>query len=170
RPRRARLAAALPRRIESRRQRLRRRGRRRDVPLRNPAERAAEGGPAVTRRIAVWIAAALIAAATAHAETLALVGGTVHPVSGPDLDGATVLVRDGKIVAVGRNLAVPAEARVVSCAGKQIYPGFVSANTVLGLTEIGSVSGTNDFRETGTINPDIRAEAQVNPESDLLPV
>ena len=124
----------------------------------------------MTRRIAVWIAAALIAAATAHAETLALVGGTVHPVSGPDLDGATVLVRDGKIVAVGRNLAVPAEARVVSCAGKQIYPGFVSANTVLGLTEIGSVSGTNDFRETGTINPDIRAEAQVNPESDLLPV
>ena len=103
----------------------------------------------MTRRIAVWIAAALIAAATAHAETLALVGGTVHPVSGPDLDGATVLVRDGKIVAVGRNLAVPAEARVVSCAGKQIYPGFVSANTVLGLTEIGSVSGTNDFRETG---------------------
>ena len=125
----------------------------------------------MTRRLATLVTAALLAAtASARAETLALVGGTVHTVSGPDLVGATVLVRDGKIVEVGRDVAVPGDARVVSCSGKHVYPGFVAANTVLGLTEVGSVAGTNDYEETGSINPDIRAEVGVNPESELLPV
>src|SRR5206468_3532133 len=62
------------------------------------------------------------------------------------------------------------EARVISCAGKHIYPGFVSANSVLGLTEVSSVRGTNDYAEIGDINPNIRAEVAINPESDLLPV
>src|SRR5262249_45794950 len=41
---------------------------------------------------------------------------------------------------------------------------------VLGLIEVGSVLGTNDQAETGTVNPNVRAEVEINPESDLLPV
>jgi imidazolonepropionase-like amidohydrolase len=128
------------------------------------------------RRAPGLVMAAVLAAALAGtygtplAASLALTGATVHPVSGPDLEDATVVVVDGKIAAVGRNLALPADAQIVSCAGKHLYPGFVSALSMLGLTEVSSVAGTNDWQETGTTNPDIRAEAGVNPESELLPV
>jgi imidazolonepropionase-like amidohydrolase len=110
------------------------------------------------------------AAATPRAETIALTGGTVHPVSGPALSNATVVITDGRIAAVGAGIAAPAGARVVSVAGKHVYPGMIAANTVLGLIEVSSVLGTNDQSETGTVNPNIRAEVQINPESDLLPV
>jgi imidazolonepropionase-like amidohydrolase len=128
------------------------------------------------RRAPGLVMAAVLAAALAGtygtplAASLALTGATVHPVSGPDLEDATVVVVDGKIAAVGRNLALPADAQIVSCTGKHLYPGFVSALSMLGLTEVSSVAGTNDWQEAGTTNPDIRAEVGVNPESELLPV
>ena len=107
---------------------------------------------------------------SAAAETLAFTGATVHTVTGATLDNATLVVKDGKITAVGRDVAVPPEAKVIACAGKHIYPGLVAANTVLGLIEVGSVLGTNDQTETGNVNPNIRAEVQINPDSELLPV
>ena len=58
----------------------------------------------------------------------------------------------------------------MSLTGKHLYPGFISAASVLGLIEIGSVEGSNDFQETGNTNPNVRAEVEVNPESELLPV
>ena len=112
----------------------------------------------------------LSAPAGAGAETLALVGGTVHTVSGPTLEGATVVVENGKIAAIGIGVAPPAGAEVISCVGKHVYPGLISSNSVLGLTEISSVRGTNDYQETGDVNPNIRAEVAINPESDLLAV
>jgi imidazolonepropionase-like amidohydrolase len=122
-------------------------------------------------RASLAFALALVSApAVARAETLALTGGTVHTVSGPVIENGTVVVADGRIAAVGANVSPPAGAKVVSCQGKHVYPGMIAANTVLGLTEVGSVLGTNDQNETGNVNPNIRAEVQVNPESDLLPV
>ena len=123
-------------------------------------------------RAAALLALAATTCATPHAgaESIALVGGTVHTVSGPDIGNATVVIRDGKIEAVGATVTPPADARVVSCAGKHVYPGFIASNTVLGLTEIASVRGTNDEQELGTMNPNIRAEVQINPESELIPV
>ena len=121
----------------------------------------------IARRLMI---ALVCCAAPAAAETVALVGGTVHPVSGPVIPNGTVVIRDGKIDSVGAGLAAPTGARVVSCAGKHVYPGFISANTVLGLTEISSVTGSNDDTEIGAINPNIRAEVQINPESELIPV
>src|SRR5437667_115934 len=44
------------------------------------------------------------------AQTIAITGGTVYPVSGPKIENATVLIRDGRIAAVGTNVAVPAGA------------------------------------------------------------
>ncbi|MBI5709273.1 MAG: amidohydrolase family protein [Candidatus Eisenbacteria bacterium] len=122
------------------------------------------------RRALLCLLAAALPAAAARAESLALTGATVHTVSGPVLENATIVIEEGRIAAVGADLTPVPNTRVVSCAGKHIYPGLVSANTVLGLTEVASVAGTNDFSETGTTNPNIRAEIGINPESDLLPV
>lgn len=127
--------------------------------------------------LAVAMAAALAAPALAGPEwtpatpkKFALTGGTVHTVSGGVLENATVLVDDGRITAVGAGLAAPPDATVWDCRGKHVYPGFIAANTMLGLIEVATVEGSNDTQETGNVNPNIRAEVMVNPDSDLLPV
>ncbi|WP_218082758.1 amidohydrolase family protein [Anthocerotibacter panamensis] len=99
-----------------------------------------------------------------------LTGGTIHPVSGPVLENAQILLEAGKIRAVGQNLAAPPGAEVVEVKGKHIYPGLIAANTVLGLVEIGAVRATVDQIEPGAINPNVRAEVAVNPDSELFPV
>jgi len=106
----------------------------------------------------------------AQATTIALVGGTVCTVSGETIENATVVMDGGKITAVGASVSPPSGAQIVSVAGKHVYPGFVSASSVLGLTEIESVRGTNDFAETGDVNPNVRSEVEINPSSDLIPV
>ena len=120
--------------------------------------------------ITLLAAVLMLLARVAFANPLALVGGTVHTVSGPTIDNATIIMDHGKITAVGTGLTPPADAQVVSVTGKQVYPGFVSANSVLGLTEIESVRGTNDFTETGDVNPNVRSEVEINPSSELIPV
>lgn len=97
-------------------------------------------------------------------------GGTVHPVSGPDLAGGDVLIVQGKIAAVGIRLAAPAGARIVDLAGRHVYPGLIAANTLLGLHEIGAIVGTRDVAETGQINPNARAQVAVNPDNSHLGV
>jgi imidazolonepropionase-like amidohydrolase len=110
------------------------------------------------------------APAAARAEPIVLTGCTIHPVSGPVIEKGMVVMRDGKIEAVGTRLNVPPGAKVVPCEGRHVYPGMISPLSVLGLTEVGSVAGTNDWQETGNVNPNVRAEVQINPESDLIPV
>ena len=119
----------------------------------------------MSRRGMVMLAGALaLIPAVVQAETFALVGGTVHPASGPAMANATVVVRDGKIESVGR--AAPAGVNTIDCRGKHVYPGMIAANTSLGLVEIESVRGTVDNAETGNVNPNVRAEVEINPESD----
>lgn len=116
------------------------------------------------------LAAALFAAVPAGASVLALVGGDVHTVSGGTLEGATVLIEDGKITAVGADVTVPPGAERVDVSGRHLYPGLIAANTYLGLTEIESVKGTQDVNETGNVNPNARAIVALNADSELIPV
>jgi len=90
-------------------------------------------------------AATASAPATAVAQTIAIVGGTVYPVSGPKIEHGTVLVKDGVIVAVGTSVAVPAGATTIDATGKWVTPGLINAGTQLGLVEIGE--GYPDTRD-----------------------
>jgi imidazolonepropionase-like amidohydrolase len=101
---------------------------------------------------------------------IALVGGTVHTVSGPVLQNATVLFENGKITGIGSDVRVPPGVERIDVSGKHVYPSLIDANTTLGLIEIGAVRATNDLAEIGSINPNVRAEAALNPDSELLPV
>ncbi|MDA8015976.1 MAG: amidohydrolase family protein [Thermoanaerobaculia bacterium] len=100
---------------------------------------------------------------------VALVGATVHTVSGDDIGNGTVLVQDGRIIAVGAGIETPDGAEVVDLSGKHLYPGFVLSASALGLTEIGAVRATNDLGEIGDNNADVRAEVAFNADSLLLP-
>jgi len=113
---------------------------------------------------------ALSLATTAAAEIVALRGGIVHPVSNPEIAGATVVMSNDRITAVGRDVAIPPDARVVDVNGLHVYPTLIDAHTVLGLTEISSVRGTVDTQEAGDINPNARVEVAINPDSEILPV
>ncbi len=108
--------------------------------------------------------------AKAQDHPIALTGATIHPISGPDVEGGTIIFDKGKIVAIGTNVQLPPNTEVITLTGKHVYPGLISSATTIGLTEIGEVRATVDVRETGTINPNIRAEVAVNPESELIPV
>ena len=120
---------------------------------------------------------ALVAAApigTVAAQTIAITGGKVYPVSGPPIENGTVLIRNGKIVAVGSNVAVPADAEKVDASGKWVTPGLVSAETQLGLVEVGFGAGANESRartaEGGIpITPDFTSWDGLNPRSVLIP-
>ncbi len=114
-------------------------------------------------------AAAWICTSAVHAQTTLIQGGTVYTVADGIKADTDVLIRDGKIVAIGASLNVEG-ARVVDARGKRVYPGLVHANTVAGLTEISSIRAMNDFAEVGAINPNARAQTVINPDSELLPV
>jgi len=105
-----------------------------------------------------------------QAQPVAIVGATLHPVSGAVVEGGTVVFEAGKITAIGRGVSVPDNATVIEASGKHVYPGLIDAFTAIGLSEVSSVRGTRDGREAGTINPNARAEVSVNPGSEIIPV
>ncbi len=120
-------------------------------------------------RITFALLLALGLAGPIKAETVAYVGATVHPVSGDVIEDGVLLVRDGRIEAVGEDVDIPADARTEDLSGLHLFPGLIHAGTVLGLTEISSVPGTEDVTEMGQINAAIRAEVAVNHDSMLFP-
>jgi imidazolonepropionase-like amidohydrolase len=105
------------------------------------------------------------------AQTIAVTGATVYPVSGPKLANATVLIKDGTIVAVGPQVTVPADATRIDARGKWVTPGLIDGAGQIGLVEISAVSGTRE----GTVKGDTIAAAfnvaeGINPASTLIPV
>lgn len=101
---------------------------------------------------------------------IALVGGTIHTVSGTVIENGAVLFIDGKITALGTDIELPQGCEQINVSGKHVYPGMIAAATNIGLVEIGAVRATRDFSELGDINPNVRAEAAVNPDSEIIPV
>ncbi|MDQ2584515.1 amidohydrolase [Saccharothrix yanglingensis] len=79
--------------------------------------------------------------------SVAITGGYVVPVAGEPIDGGTVLIGDGKIVAVGADVEVPDDARVVDATGSWVLPGFVEAHGHLGVHEEGEGWAGQDTNE-----------------------
>jgi len=105
------------------------------------------------------------------AQTIAITGGTVYPVSGPKIENATVLIRDGRIAAVGANVAVPAGATRIDAAGKWITPGLIDGAGQMGLREISAVQNTNESQLRGNETAAaFNVLEGINPASTLIPV
>ncbi|HEX6316998.1 MAG TPA: amidohydrolase family protein [Gemmatimonadaceae bacterium] len=98
--------------------------------------------------VAALLATACLAG-LAQAQTIAITGGRVHPVSGPVIENGTVLMRGGQIVAVGANVPIPADATRIDATGKWVTPGIVNVATTLGVVEIGAVQETVDTPARG---------------------
>jgi imidazolonepropionase-like amidohydrolase len=98
----------------------------------------------------------------------------VVTVSGATIERGTVIIRNGKIEAVGASVSVPKDAKLIDATGLSVYPGLIDSNTILGLTEVMTIvngtNGTVDTTELGDFNPNIKALTAVNPSSELIPV
>jgi imidazolonepropionase-like amidohydrolase len=112
----------------------------------------------------------LISAQAKPAKVIAIRGAKVIPVVGDDIEGGTILIRDGKIDAVGKDVAIPSGAEIVDAQGLCAYPGLIDGYSFLGLQEISGVSATVDNRETGRINPQVRAIEALRYDSMHIPI
>jgi imidazolonepropionase-like amidohydrolase len=126
-----------------------------------------------SRTVALVLAASLaIPASTQNAAptSYAIKGGKVFTLAGAAIENGTVLIRDGKIAAVGAGIAIPADAQVIDASGLEVYPGMFDPITQMGLNEVSAVSATLDVSELGDYNPELVAATAVNPASAHIPI
>lgn len=83
--------------------------------------------------------------APAAAQSVAITNARVYTMSGAPLEDATVLMRDGRIAAIGTDVDVPSGTRVIDGTGKVVTPGFMDSATRVGLVEVDAYGSTRDY-------------------------
>jgi imidazolonepropionase-like amidohydrolase len=101
--------------------------------------------------------------------TFLLKDATIHTVTNGTIQG-DLLIKDGVIAEIGTITQMDAGSTTIVCTGKHIYPGFIDGGTNLGLSEVGSISLTQDYRELGDFTPHMQALTAINPNSVSIPV
>ncbi len=103
--------------------------------------------------------------------TYAIRNARIVTVTNGVIEKGTVLLKDGKIAAVGATVTVPKDAKVIDATGLSVYPGLIDSATILGLSEVGQgAPGTVDTTEMGEFNPNMKALSALYPHSELIPV
>ena len=120
-----------------------------------PASTSAAGASA---RPAPAAPARVAAPVPATGDAVAITNARILPVSGPAIERGTIVIRGGRIAAVGASVAVPSGARVVDAAGKTVTPGFIDSGVQIGVVEI-PLSGEGTADQTTT---DARVSAAFN--------
>lgn len=121
---------------------------------------------------ALWMAAACTLAFPAMAQTVAVTNArlVIGDGSAP-VDGGTVVVRDGRVVAAGAGVAVPAGVPVVDAGGRWVTPGIFAGFTRMGIVEVDGVEQTNDSGASGSpFNAAIDVAPAVNPKTSSITV
>lgn len=96
-------------------------------------------------------------------------GATAHLGDGTVIENSLIMFTDGKISFVGSaNMRIARLGKVINAKGKHVYPGFIAANSTLGLGEIDAVKASVDVQEVGTMNPHIRSIIAYNAESKVV--
>jgi imidazolonepropionase-like amidohydrolase len=108
----------------------------------------------------------------AAAQTIAITGGTIYPVSGPKIENGTLLLRDGKIAAVGASVEVPSSAIRIDAKGGWITPGLIHGGSTLGLKlfDIGVQIETQEDTASGDMKPSFNVAEGLDPASMAIPV
>jgi imidazolonepropionase-like amidohydrolase len=118
------------------------------------------------------LAGLVLAAMPALAETIVITGATIHTLgSQGTIRNGSVVIENGRIKAVGANVAAPAGARTIDGQGKVVTPGLFDSLSRIGLVEIGSVDGTADASvEDDRVTAAFNVADAINPRSVLIPV
>jgi hypothetical protein len=125
---------------------------------------------------AAALAAAVLSQAAPGQEVMIRGAKVYTQTSQGALDNADVLIRAGKIAAVGRGLTAPANATVIEARGRPLTPGLFGGLSQIGLTEVGAESSTVDAGVSGAPafkdrwRPELDLLTAFNPRSTLLAV
>ena len=109
-------------------------------------------------------------AAQTQPSSYAIRGAKIYTLAGPPVEKGNIVLRDGRITAVGADAAIPEGAEVIDGAGLEVYPGLFDSLTQLGLTEVDAVSATVDTTDLGEFNPHLVAATAIHPPSEHIPV
>ncbi len=98
--------------------------------------------------------------------TFAITNARIVTVSGAIIESGTIVIKDGKIEAIGANVNVPSGAERIDGKGLSVFPGMIDAGTNMGLVEIGQgAPGSVDLAETGEMNSNAKAITAIHPHS-----
>ncbi len=118
-----------------------------------------------------WVAVAPAVGAGVHAqsgpETVALQGGRLLTVTNGVMENGTLVMRNGRIAAIGESVSVPQDARVVDVSGMTVTPGLLDGFTNLGAADYPSL-GRDDDEATDPVTPHLRITDAFNPENRFL--
>ena len=117
-------------------------------------------------------AAALSLVGAAKAETIAITHAKIVTLgSAGQIDDGSIIIKDGRIAAVGSSVAVPSGARIIDAGGHMVTPGVVASNTSLGAGEVEGESSSDDFAgATDQLSAAFDVSLGVNPASMLIPI
>ncbi len=120
---------------------------------------------------ALPLAGALTLAAPAAAETIAIVNAKIETVSAAgEIASGVLVIKDGRILAVGANAKAPAGARIVDAHGGVVTPGLIAPSTNLGVAEVDLLRNTRDDRAGSALSAGFDVQYGVNPASTLIPL
>lgn len=120
-------------------------------------------------RLFAGMALAALIAAPASAQTVAVTNAHILGSASGEIASGTIVIKDGRITAVGANVQVPAGAQVLDAGGKIVTPGLVAPDTDITITEVGGVPETNDsYTNNLRISAAYDIQYAVNQDSPLL--
>ncbi len=101
----------------------------------------------------------------------ALTGATLHPVRGPEIKNGTIVVANGRIIALGGpETEIPEDAQSIDAQGLDVWPGMIDAGSLIGLFEVGSLQETQDFADSAPFQPELKSSTALHPDSEVIPV
>jgi imidazolonepropionase-like amidohydrolase len=100
---------------------------------------------------------------------LVLKAARVVTVAGGVLEPGIILIRNGKIAALGTDIPVPEGARIIDASKYAAYPGFIDAFTNLGASGKGTIEGDDD-EATSPVTPHLRIIDGFDPGNEFIPL
>lgn len=128
------------------------------------------------RNILATIVSVVVATGAAHAQTVVIQGARIHTIAGENggrvIDNGDIIVRDGRIANVGRNLTAPEGATIINASGRIVTPGIIAPWSQIGLVEIGLDREANDAstRDGFDLSAALDAADGFNPSSTLIAI
>ena len=123
------------------------------------------------RLLLAFLLLGLVSTRVAAAQKVAIRSARIYTVTQGIIENGTIVLADDKIEAVGKDIAIPPDAKVIDATGRVVIPGLIDAFDRVGLEEIEGESITIDSTEyTDPVHPALRVIDSLNPQSEVIRV